>query len=159
MCIMERYELAAVLKDIGNFSMDDFEGRLTLQKTICLLQAFGVNLGYQFTWYLHGPYSTALFRDGHEARAVIDGLPCAPVSFNGEAQKRYEGFKEFVQDKKHDPLRLEMCASICYLAAAGLGKDDILKAVEDKTPEFGRGQCVSMWDDLERCGVVGSGAA
>ena len=102
---------------------------------------------------------TPVFKDGHEARAVIDGLPGAPVSFNGEAQKCYERFKEFVQDKKHDPLRLEMCASICYLAAAGLSKDDILKVVEDKKPEFRRGQCVSMWDELERCGVVGNGAA
>ena len=156
---MERYELAAVLKDVGNFSMDDFAGRLTLQKTVCLLQAFGVNLGYRFTWYLHGPYCRALFRDGHEASKVIDSLPKAHVSFEGKAQGRYEQFKEFMLDKKHDPVRLEICASISYLAAAGLGKDDILKVTEDKKPEFDRSQCVSMWDELERYGVVGDGAA
>ena len=157
MCAMERYELAAILKDVGNFSMDDFKGRITLQKTVCLLQAFGVNLGYRFTWYLHGPYCRALFRDGHEARRVIDSLPRPHVSFKGRAQGRYEQFKEFMRDKRDDPVRLEACASISYLAAAGLGRDDILKVAEDKGLEFGHGQCASMWDELERCGVVGDG--
>lgn len=157
---MEHYELAAILKDVGNFSMDDFAGRLTLQKTVRLLQAFGVDLGYHFAWYLHGPYCKALFKDGHEARRVIDGLPRVEVSFEGEeTQKRYEQFKEFMQDKKHDPTLLEICASICHLAAAGIGKDDILKVVEDKKPEFSRAQCVSMWDELEKYGAVDDGTA
>ena len=158
-CGMERYELAAILKDVGNFSMDDFEGRATLQRTVCLLQAFGVNLGYCFTWYLRGPYCRALFWDGHEARGVIDSLPGAHVSFEGRAQGRYGQFKEFMRDKKHDLVRLEACASISYLAAAGLGRDDILEVAEDKMPELGRGQCASMWDELEGYGVVGDGAA
>ena len=157
---MDRYELAAILKDVGNFSMDDFAGRLTLQKTVCLLQAFGVDLGYRFGWYLHGPYCKALFKDGHEARRVIGELPEVNVSFEGEEmQRRYEQFKEFMRDKKHDPALLEIGASICHLAATGIDKDDILKVTEDKKPEFSRSQCVSMWDELERYGVVGDGAA
>lgn len=157
---MDRYELAAILKDVGNFSMDDFAGRLTLQKTVCLLQAFGVDLGYRFGWYLHGPYCKALFRDGQEARRVIDDLPEVDVSFEGEeTQGRYEQFKEFMQDKKHSPALLEIGASICHLAATGIDKDDILRVTEDKKPEFSRGQCVSMWNELERYGVVGDGTA
>ena len=156
---MERYELAAILKDVGNFSMDDFAGRLTLQKTVCILQAFGVNLKYRFTWYIHGPYCKALYKDGNEVRKVIDKLPGPYVSFKGKTQKRYEQFKEFMQDKKHDPVRLEICASICYLVSVGIDKDKALKAVEDKKPEFSRNQCVSMWDELEGYGVVGDGTA
>ena len=157
---MEHYELAAILKDVGNFSMDDFSGRLTLQKTVRLLQAFGVDLGYRFAWYIHGPYCKALFKDGHEARRVIDRLPGVEVRFEGEeTQKRYEQFKEFMLDKKHDPALLEICASICHLAAAGIGRDNILEVAEDKKPEFSRDQCVSMWGELERYGVVGDGTA
>lgn len=154
---MDRYELAAILKDVGNFNMDDFAGRLTLQKTVCLLQAFGVNLGYRFTWYLHGPYCRALFKDGNEVRKVIDELPGAYVSFKGETQERYERFQEFMQDKKHDPIRLEIGASICYLVAAGIGKGDALRAVEDKKAEFSRSQCESMWNELEGYGAVCDG--
>lgn len=157
---MERYELAAILKDVGNFSMDDFTGRLTLQKTVCLLQAFGVNLGYRFTWYLHGPYCKALVRDGYAARQVVDDLPEIDISFEGEpVQRRYEQFKVFMSDKKNNATLLEICASICHLAAAGIGRADILKFTEDKKANFSRRQCASMWSELEKCGVVGNGIA
>ena len=154
---MERYELAAVLKDVGNFSMDDFTGRLTLQKTVCLLQAFGINLGYRFTWYLHGPYCKALVKDGYAARQVVDDLPEIDISFEGEqVQRRYEQFKVFMADKKNDAALLEICASICHLAAAGIDRADILKFTEEKKANFSRSQCVSMWSELEKYGVVGN---
>ena len=157
---MERYELAAILKDVGNFSMDDFAGRLTLQKTVRILQAFGVNLGYRFTWYLHGPYCKALVGDGYAARQVVGSLPELHVAFEGESvQERYERFKEFMADKKSDPPLLEICATICHLAAAGIGRDAILKFTEEKKPGFTRKQCTSMWDELEKYEVVGNGAA
>ena len=157
---MERYELAAILKDVGNFSMDDFAGRLTLQKTVRLLQALGVDMWYRFARYLHGPYCKALFKDGHEVRRVIDGLPRAEASFEGEeTQKRYERSKEFMQDKKRDPSLLEICAPISRLAAAGIGRDDILKVVEDKKPEFSSSQCELMWDEFEKYGAVDDGTA
>lgn len=157
---MDRRELAAILKDVGNFSMDNFAGRLTLQKTICLLQAFGVDLGYRFTWYLHGPFCKALARDGNAARQVIASLPDIDVYFEGDSiQKRYEEFKEFMADKKNDPARLEIGASIYYLAAAGVGKDNALKITEEKKENFSRSQCVSMWAELEKYKVVGNESA
>ena len=52
--------LGLVLKKIpefsDDFSMDRFNDRLKLQKIIYLLQAFDVYLGYNFGWYLRGPY-------------------------------------------------------------------------------------------------------
>ncbi|MBB3930174.1 hypothetical protein GGR25_001213 [Kaistia hirudinis] len=37
--------------------------RLRLQKAIYLIQASGVNLGYSYSWYVRGPYSTNLTKD------------------------------------------------------------------------------------------------
>lgn len=157
---MERRELAIILKDVGNFSMDDFAGRLTLQKTVCLLQAFGVKLGYRFTWYLHGPYCKALVKDGYAARQVIGSLPDVDIRFEGDSiQRRYEEFKEFMADKKNEPALLEIAASIYHLAAAGIGKADALKFTEEKKDGFSRSQCVSMWDELEKYKVVGNEVA
>lgn len=156
---MDRYELAAILKDVGNFSMDDFAGRLTLQKTVCLLQAFGIRLGYRFGWYLHGPYCRALVKDGYAARHVIDRLPDMRISFEESAQKRYEEFKEFMDDKKNNPALLEICASICYLATEGFDKDAILKFTEAKKASFDHDQCMSMWNELEKYGVIDVGTA
>jgi uncharacterized protein YwgA len=66
-------ELGGILKRIGNYNPEMFESsfndRLIFQKTIYLLQAFGLYLGYYFSWYIHGPYSTTLTRDGF---ALID---------------------------------------------------------------------------------------
>ena len=153
---MERNELAAILKDVGNFSMDDFAGRLTLQKTVRLLQAFGINLGYRYTWYLHGPYCKALVRDGYIAREVVDDLPELNITFEGElVQRRYEQFKEFMEDKKHDPALLEICATMCHLAAAGIGKDAVLELTVNKKPHLDRSRCLSMWSELEKYEVVG----
>jgi len=45
------------------FKIDSFEGRLIMQKAIYLAQAAGINLGYYYHWYLHGPYSPSLTRD------------------------------------------------------------------------------------------------
>ena len=82
---MERRELAAILRDVGNFSMDNFAGRLASQKTVRLLRAFGINPGYRHTWYLRGPYCRALVGDGHAAREVIDDLPELDMAFEGDA--------------------------------------------------------------------------
>jgi hypothetical protein len=44
-------------------SVDDLNDRLRLQKAIYLIQAAGADLGYRYSWYLKGPYSTALTQD------------------------------------------------------------------------------------------------
>lgn len=45
------------------FKIDGFMDRLIMQKAVYLAQAAGVNLGYYYHWYLHGPYSPSLTRD------------------------------------------------------------------------------------------------
>jgi len=45
------------------FQIGTFEDRLIMQKAVYLAQAAGVNLGYYYHWYLHGPYSPSLTRD------------------------------------------------------------------------------------------------
>jgi len=41
-------------------SLRDLSNRMVFQKTIFILQEMGLDLGYQFKWYLNGPYSSAL---------------------------------------------------------------------------------------------------
>lgn len=153
---MGRYEMAAILNDIGNFDMANFKGRLTLQKTIYLLQSFGVSLGYEFKWYLHGTYCPALMTDGLAIEEVAPSLPSIPIKFESEhAQRRYVEFKEFLADKKHDPAMLEVASSVCYLDGIGLEKGEILELVKNKKRKFTTEQCQRAWDDLERYRVVG----
>ena len=153
---LDRYELAAVLNDIGNFDMANFKGRLTLQKTVYLLQSFGLDLGYEFTWHLHGTYCIALARDGLAIEEIAPGMPKIPIKMEDDGmQRRYAEFKEFLDGKKHDPSMLEIASSICYLAGIGMEKGEILRLVEDKRPRLREEQCERAWNDLEKYGVVG----
>lgn len=44
-------------------AIGDFDSRKRLQKAVYLGQLAGVDLGYRYSWYLKGPYSTSLTRD------------------------------------------------------------------------------------------------
>ena len=44
-------------------SIERFQDRKDFQKAIYLGQRAGVDLGYRFSWYIKGPYSTSLARD------------------------------------------------------------------------------------------------
>ena len=144
-------ELGLVLKNLDNFSMADFDGRLILQKSVYLLQAFGIYRGYRFSWYIHGPYSPKLASDGFALQEIYKALP--PCSFkSGAAQSRFRRFLEFMGDKKNDPDRLEILASIHFLKNVDkrMSKGKILARVEKKQPYFTRADCVRGWDELER---------
>src|SRR3989338_7845178 len=58
--------LSKVWARIGSPDMNLFSGRLILQKKVYLLQEAGLNLGYDFKLYIHGPYSSALAADGYK---------------------------------------------------------------------------------------------
>lgn len=56
--------LELVLRELGIESkIDTLEDRIHLQKAIYLSQEAGLSLGYRYSWYVRGPYSTSLTRD------------------------------------------------------------------------------------------------
>ena len=48
--------------EVGD-SINTLDERVTVQKAIYLAQVIGVNLGYQYSWYIMGPYSPDLAKD------------------------------------------------------------------------------------------------
>jgi uncharacterized protein YwgA len=71
-----RRELALVLGHLGvPVDLDTFSKRFNIQKKIYLSQIAGVDLGYRFSWYLRGPYSTSLTDDAFTLKDEIsEGL-------------------------------------------------------------------------------------
>ncbi len=51
---------AVALRDLNCYSIDTISERILLQKKIYLSQDIGLSLGYGYSWYIHGPYSTDL---------------------------------------------------------------------------------------------------
>lgn len=80
---------AVVLRELKCTSIDNIGDRILLQKKVFLAQELGINLGYGYNWYIHGPYSPDLtsaaykiIPDGftfleeyhlnHDARNIVD---------------------------------------------------------------------------------------
>ena len=154
----EAVELGFIMKQIKGheFSMTEFNGRLKLQKMVYLLQAFGVYLGYYFSWYLRGPYCTVLTSNGFRLQEIYDSIPDRDVRFDDEkAQKMFEKFLKFVKDKSID--ELEIAASLHYLKQTCAMPDSKAKSrVENKQKRFDKAQVDAIWREMEKCQLIRS---
>lgn len=136
------------------FSMSTFEARLRFQKTVYLLQAFGINRGYDFSWYLRGPHCSLAAHDGYGLRGVYDLIPDGGPPFkSARANEAFKKFCHFMYGKGID--ELEIAASLHYLKRAEQWDDErVKKAVEDKQDRFTRKMVDREWDDMEANGLV-----
>jgi len=151
----EAVVLGLVLRNLDNFDMSSFNGRLTLQKTIYLMQAFGINIGYDFSWYLRGPYSSKLASNGFALQEVYRNIPKGSFD-NKQIQKKFDRFIEFMGDKKSDPDRIEILTSIHFLKKVypNMSKSAILERVKKKQKYFTIKQCELGWTELKKESLI-----
>lgn len=105
------------------FSMETFNDRLRLQKFIYLLQAHDIYLGYDFSWYVRGPYCTALTAAGFMLDGFYSMLPAdqgkSEGFTNSVVRDRFKRFTKFVKNNEMDTNFLEAAASLHFLLEAG----------------------------------------
>jgi len=132
----EELTLGLILKNLDNFDMSTFQGRLILQKTVYLMQAFDIYIGHNFSWYLRGPYSSHLASIGFQLQENFDKIPKG--KFEKGVQKKFETFLSFMEDKKSDSDRLEILASIHFLKKIypNMSKAEIIEKVKNKQKYF-----------------------
>jgi len=146
--------LAGLLRRIDNFDLGTFEGRLVFQKSVYLMQAFGIYLGYRFNWYLRGPYSPSLTKDGFE---LSDNLAqYTPARFHQETECRFQQFLGFLGRHKNDEKWLEVAASIHFLARVlnQADRDKVYAKVAAKQGNVTRKYFDSTWLELENVGLL-----
>ena len=110
-----------------DFRMADFLDRLRLQKFIYLLQAHGIYLGYDFSWYMRGPYCTTLAAAGFALEDFYGQIPERPKGSrfaNNTIQKRFDRFAKFIKGKVNDTKFLEAAASLHFLLKTRRITDD-----------------------------------
>lgn len=153
---LQAIDLGLVLKQVpgSDFSMGTFQDRLKLQKTVYLLQAFGVYLGYDFSWYLRGPYCPVLTTNGFILQEIYDKVPNREVKFqNPKSQSQFEKFLKFVRDKTVDDL--EVAASIHYTKHVfNMSDSEVKKKVENKQKRFTAEQVEGIWRDMAKWGLI-----
>ena len=122
-----------------NFSMEDFNDRLRLQKFIYLLQTHNVYLGYDFSWYIRGPYCTTLATAGFALEDFYEQIPKRPKGTrfaNGTIQKRFDRFAKFIKGKENDAKFLEAAASLHFLLKTSrITDDDAIRRIVSKMPD------------------------
>ena len=121
---MDRQQIALKLtvKGLGlQFQIDTFEDRLILQKAVYLAQSAGVNLGYYYHWYLHGPYCPSLTRDEY---AIDYELTQGTDESEGwklddQSGDRLKQLQQLIPDADRPEVRrqLELLASIHFLVS------------------------------------------
>ena len=166
--IMDIVTLKYVLDKLGyDITMDTFDDRLILQKKIYLLQEFGLPLGYDFSWYIHGPYCSKLAKIGTTLDRIKDTLPVKEENFvsdvqfiNNDYKSRFKKFIKFLSnidpdDKYTFADKLEILASIHILYVKKFGtKEEILDRVVCKKDYFEIEECKKAWNLLEREGFI-----
>ncbi len=154
-----RVSIGFILRHIPDyvFSMDEFPDRLRLQKLVYLLQASGVYLGYNFSWYLRGPYCSILTANAFALDDIYGDMPDnVPLKFTkSEPQKRFKDFVKFVKGKDVDSL--EIAASLHYLKKAHgdeYGDEKIKATVIEKQDRFERSTVDRIWEELKKWHLI-----
>lgn len=138
-----------------DFSMDEFKDRLKLQKSIYLLQSFGIYLGYDFSWYVHGPYCPSLTTNGFALESIYNEIPKEPnTKFKiSTKQKLFLKFQKLMKDKTID--ELEILASLHYQKILRKRDDKEAKeTVEKKQERFTMNDIDKMWNELKNCELI-----
>ncbi len=118
-------------------SIASFAERKRMQKITYLLEQFGVNLGFDFDWYLHGPYSTTLTRVLYKKDPQdLDRL----VPNKSDDIKKIENLKKFLGSDIKSSNTLELIVSLHYLMTLGKSvkksDEEILKLFLKLKPFF-----------------------
>lgn len=145
------------------FSVDHFMDRLILQKVVYLVQAAGAQLGYQFHWYLRGPYSPLLARDGFGIAAELANGEDESKQWHLSLQsaKRIAPVKRLIGKTKQEELakRLELLASVHFLVDEGQVSPDT-HAINKRLRLFGKDctpeQVKAALRELRRHGLIAS---
>ena len=143
------------------FQVSRFEDRLILQKAIYLAQAAGVELGYFYNWYLHGPYCPALAEDAFSVNVAIAGGndESKPYLLAEESSKALGGIKAIIKKTNPELLarKLELLASVHFLIdrkqVSGRDPKTIVERLERFNKDFDEAAVTSALTELDNCGL------
>ena len=139
MSIYDENKTLRILRHMGPVGIDRFDDRLRLQKLAFLVQEMGGGGPFAYYWYIRGPYSpslTQMLHSGDELGAFEDAPELTP-SEQGIAYK----VQALMGSDVDDPLRLELYASVCYLAPDRVLSEEDRRLIVDRIvgekPHFG----------------------
>ena len=122
--------------------LDSFADRLTVQKCVYLAQAAGIQLGYNFHWYLRGPYSSTLTRDAFGVVAELSAGTDESQGWNFDPAsiQRAAALRPLIQSAQGEDLaqKLELLASVHFLIDASTGKKPDIEELHATLHRYGK---------------------
>lgn len=124
-------------------SIKTIADRKRIQKAVYLGQLTGVDLGYRFSWYLMGPYSTSLTQDYYQ---LVEAIDLGDKSFENmkllslvkkKLQTILPVFQKPEQVQLDDQDWLELVASLHYLRnVSKYSQKDAFESIEKDKPHL-----------------------
>ena len=120
-------------------NVDTFDSRIKLQKLVYLSDSFGITLGFNFTWYVYGPYSPQLTKIMFDKEIGdsnnIDNIP--------NVENIILKLKEFLGEDIHSGDKLELIASLHYICSLyknnlNKSKSEIIAMLCEEKPKFSK---------------------
>lgn len=116
-------------RGLFRFDVSSFNSRLRVQKYVFIARFFGLDLGYNFSLYIRGPYSPDLARDYY--RIDVGAVePWVPRGF------RSKEFLDLVGGR--DERWLELASTILLVSEETRNLDRIVEIVCEIKPSFSR---------------------
>lgn len=126
--------LSLFLKELGEQStIEGIDERMRLQKAVYVGQLFEVDLGYRFSWYVRGPYSTGLTQDYYKL-AEMGAAAKSEKTLKPAILERLARAKRFLEKPEDVNLSIphwyELLASLHYLyKVSGLGSEKVRETI------------------------------
>lgn len=109
----ELKKVLGYLRELGfKPNVDKFQDRLVIQKTVCLLEMMGLDVGYNFSLYVRGPYSPNLTSDLYSNKEEVNTLKTSYAP-NEEEKKKLHVFSEISNNL--EPTLLEIMSTYAFL--------------------------------------------
>jgi len=164
---MNNIDLANALVFHGlGIQKETFDDRLIAQKKIYLLQMLGIDLGYHYKWYLHGPYAPSLTSYMYANLDWIQKSEEVFASYKLSAKAKdcvrrvNELAKHSMKADLGEAAWYELLASLHYIYQNNKswevkGTDDVFEKLRQYKPQYSQEQCQVAFNVLEQEGFCG----
>ena len=111
----DRELILSLIFDEFNLNRDNTIEKSKIQKTIYILQKFDIKLGYGFSWFGAGPYSSELVEESYSVVHNKEKFSKEKDPFSEASKKQFKYIKKELKNYLDNPQKLELLAASYFV--------------------------------------------